>query len=164
MLKFMQKKLATLLLVALMIMSMGISAFAGSNPLYFTGSYLATINGQTSTEGMSIVDSSNVTSGTQHILVHFDKNVVSDAVFNGESVLAHNQGAIHLRDVTTSTDISISPYRLGDGSGTSPEKQHIFFDANLVSGHDYQITLDADLIANNGLTLGSVNYINFTAQ
>jgi len=160
-----KKQLISAFMIFSMVFCLSFNAFAaGSNPLNFVDANLCTINGQTSTIGVSIVNNATVASGSQHIALVFDKNIVSDIVYNGQTVYAHNQGAIHIKDLTTNIDLPISVYRLGDGSSTSPEKQHIFFDANLISGDSYEITVDADFIANNGLTLGYTKTIDFTVQ
>jgi hypothetical protein len=160
-----KQQILTIFMVFSMVFSLSFTTLAaGTNPLNYVSTNTCTISGSTSSN-YNPIDGGIAASGSQHIVLVFDKNVVSDAVYNGETVYAHNQGAIHLRDLTTSTDLPISVYRLGDGSSTNPEKQHIFFDADLTSGDDYEITVDADFIANNGLTLtGGTKYIDFTAQ
>lgn len=134
----------------------------GTLPLTFLDANLCTINGQTATPGISIINNTNVHSGPNTIEIHIDKNIISETIYNGQTVYAYNQRCITLKDLTNNSNVLISVYRLGDGSPTDPEKQHLFFDANLVSGHSYEIRIDASLIANNGLQLGTTKYVNFT--
>lgn len=160
-----KQQILTIFMVFSMVFSLSFTTLAaGTNPLNYISTDTCIINGSTSSNYTLMDNSNSVASGSQHIVLVFDKNVVSDTVYNGQTVYVHNQGAIHITDLTTQTVLPISVYRLGDGSSTDPEKQHIFFDENLVSGHSYQITVDADFIANNGLTLGTTKYVDFTAQ
>jgi putative cell wall-binding protein len=169
-----KKQLLAVFMVFSMVFCLSFTTFAGgSNPLNFVDANLCTINGtingtindQSPTIGDSIVSNTHVSSGPQHIELVFDKNVISDAVYNGQTVYAHNQGCIKITDLTTKTDLPISVYRVGDGSNTDLEKQHLFFDETLISGDNYEITIDSSLIANNGLTLtGGTKTIDFTVQ
>jgi len=152
-------------MVVAMVCVLAAPAFAaGTNPLNFVDANICTINGQTATPGISIVNNTSVPSGTEIIELQLDKNVVSDVVYNGQTVYAHNQGSVTLKDISKAAYVSISVYRLGDGTPADLEKQHLFFNANLVAGDNYEITIDSSLIANNGLTLGTTKTVDFTAQ
>ena len=143
---------------------------SGSNPLNLLGVNLATINGShaTGTEslGASIINNRSVPSGLDTIDINIDKNIISDAAFpivNNQTVFVHNQGCIKVKDLTANSNVSISVYRLGDGTPNDTYKNHIFFDVTLISGDSYELTIDPTLIANNGLQLGTTQPIDFAA-
>jgi LPXTG-motif cell wall-anchored protein len=155
------KKLFVTIMVFMMVFSVSSVTFAAT-PINFLGAYLTTINLQDQTSSIGIlptgstIDNTSVSPGQQSIDILTDKNIVA------ETIIDQNKGCIKLKDLSTGLYVSISVYRLGDGSNIDVYRDHIFFDANLVGGHDYQIQIDGGLIANNGLTLGTTKYINFT--
>lgn len=158
-----KQQILTIFMVFSMVFYLSFTTLAaGTNPLNYVSTDECTISGSTSSNYVLLDNSLTAPSGSKHIVVVFDKNVTSDTVYYGESVYVHNQSRIHLTDNGVAVPISV--YRIGDGSTADPERQHIFFDANLVSGHSYEVTVDADFIANNGLTLGTTKYVDFTAQ
>ena len=151
-------------MVLMMVLSMAPAALAaGTNPLTFLGANLTTTNHTTesdplkqiSTPGVSLIDNNSVPSGPQSIDVNIDKNFITDAIY------IHNEGCITLQDVTTSSNVPVSFFRLGATDGTGVYKTHLYFDVNLVAGHAYQIRIDTSLVGNNGLTLGTTQYVNF---
>lgn len=146
--------------------SSGSGTGGGHLPLTFLDTNLCTINSQTqtATPGVSLINNANVPPGQNTIEIQIDKNIVSDTVYNGQTVYAHDQSSVTLEDLTKNSNVPISPYRLGDGTPADMEKQHLFFDVNLTSGDSYEIKIDASLIANNGLTLGTTKYVDFTVQ
>jgi hypothetical protein len=172
-----KNKLLKLLLISIFLFSMvlpalanggtgtgtGGGAGAGTNPLTFKGAYLTTTNHltesdplkQTSNSGVRLDDNNSVPSGSQSIDIWIDKNIITDTHFE------HNKGCITLKDLTTSSKVSISFFRLGATDGSGVYKQHIYFDTNLVGGHSYEITIDGSLTANNGLTLLTTKHVNF---
>ena len=169
-----KSKLASILLIVILLFSLVLPAQAltgdgtggGTKPLTFQGANITTTNHltetdplkQTSTPGVAVSDNNSVPSGPQTIDIWIDKNIITDAIYE------RNKGCITLEDVNTSSNKAISFFRLGATDGTGIYKQHIYFDANLQSGHKYEIKIDGSLIANNGLTLLTTKYVDFTTS
>ncbi|HEY8910165.1 MAG TPA: hypothetical protein VIM51_07785 [Desulfosporosinus sp.] len=158
------KKLFAVLMVLMMVLSIApVALAAGTNPISFLGANLTTTNHltetdplqQISTPGVSLIDNNGVPSGPQSIDVNIDKNFITDAIY------IHNEGCITLQDVTTSSNVPVSFFRLGATDGTGVYKTHLYFDVNLVAGHAYQIRIDTSLVGNNGLTLAQNTTANY---
>ena len=142
----------------------GGGAGAGTNPLHYVSANLTTISGDTATPGASITGSTTVPADATFEL-QFDKNVISDVIYNEKTVYANNQACIVLQDGSGNV-VSANIYRLGSGDPADTEKRNIFVKPtnSLVGGQQYEIIVSPKLIANNGLTLDSQQIIDFTVQ
>ena len=69
----------------------------GTNPLNYVSANLTTISGDTATPGASITGSTTVPADATFEL-QFDKNVISDVIYNGKTVYATNQTCIVLQN------------------------------------------------------------------
>ena len=119
----------------------------GTNPVEYQGSFLTTINGTSSTTGISVESSSNVPVMPTIKLV-FGRNVAHDSIW------ADNRQCITMQD-SSGANIQINVFRLSGDPG-SEERHNIFIQplSNLTAGKTYKIIISPNLKANNGITLG----------
>lgn len=135
------------------------------DPLTFTGAYITSINGNTSTTGDSIKDNPAIPPNSVLKLV-FNKNIVSDKVFNETTVFQNNQTCISLQ-TSAGVVVPATVFRLGNVfDGSNPEKRNIFVQPNaeLVAGQQYKLVISPNLMSNAGVTLGYQQIINFTTS
>lgn len=178
------KSIISILLTIAMTCMLSFSVFAagdgtggGSGPSDLTcyGAQLCTISAQTATPSGTYLTSSSTVQNGSHIELFFNHNVASDySKTNNLPVLSHNQQCIFLYDLTTDPNCTnnllgsssaSSIYRLGDGTPTDPEKQHLFFDAtNLTSGDNYEIYVGSGVICYNEGNLDTTHVYYFKAQ
>ncbi|MDP4104262.1 MAG: Ig-like domain-containing protein [Bacillota bacterium] len=158
------KSLFTGAMILVLFLGTYLNAFAasggGSNPLNYLGAYLTTITDNVSTPGDDVTKSSNI-GVNPTIELQFSLNVA------GSTVWSKNKDLIKLMD-SNGNNVSITVWQIYNDNATyDAEKRNIFIqpDKALNPGEQYTISIDGNLIANNGVKLtGGTQYTKFTVS